>query len=120
MNTILKPTYLATTVSQESILQIIQKVINFLIIVGIALAVAAAILALVISLTAGQQTKDTWYSRCKGAFVVGVFIALIPGAFKLVLGWIGAGDKYKLEGLGKEVVTQLTISVSSVFDKFIG
>lgn len=83
-------------VTQESLLQNIQTGINFLMIIGIAIAVIAAIAALVISLVAGERTKETWYGRCKMAFVVGMAIVLIPGFFKLVLTMIGQEDKYQL------------------------
>ncbi|GAB7391176.1 hypothetical protein [Lactococcus garvieae] len=83
-------------ITQESILQIIQNIINFAMIVGIAVAVLSAIVALVISFFAGERTKETWYGYCKKAFVVGVLIVLIPGLFKLVLDWVGQGDKYQL------------------------
>lgn len=83
-------------VTQESILRIIQNIINFLMVTGIGVAVLSAIVALVVSFFAGERTKETWYGNCKKAFVIGVLIVLIPGCFKLVLGWVGQGDKYKL------------------------
>lgn len=83
-------------VTQESLLQNIQTGINFLMIIGIAIAVISAIAVLVISLVAGERTKETWYGRCKMAFVIGVLIVLIPGLFKLVLGMVGQSDKYQL------------------------
>lgn len=83
-------------VTQESLLQNIQTIIDFLIIIGIAIAVLSAIAALVISFFASERTKETWYGRCKIAFVIGVAIVLIPGLFKLVLSWFGAEDKFKL------------------------
>ena len=75
-------------VTQESLLQNIQTGINFLMIIGIAIAVISAIAVLVISLVAGE--------RCKMAFVIGVLIVLIPGLFKLILGMVGQSDKYQL------------------------
>ena len=90
-------------VTQQSILQNIQTIINFLIIIGVALGVVSAIAALVISLVAGERTKETWYGRCKIAFVIGVLIVLIPSLFKLVLSWFGQSDKYQLQGLGKHI-----------------
>lgn len=83
-------------VTQESVLQIIQNIINFLMIVGIGVAVLSAIVALVLSFFAGERTKESWYGNCKKAFVIGVLIVLIPGLFKLVLDWVGQGDKYQL------------------------
>lgn len=83
-------------VTQESLLQNIQTGINFLMIIGIAIAVISAIAVLVISLVAGERTKETWYGRCKMAFVIGVLIVLIPGLFKLVLNMVGQSDKYQL------------------------
>lgn len=83
-------------VTQESILQNIQTAINFAMIIGIAIAVISAIVALVISLVAGERTKETWYGRCKTAFVIAVFIVLIPGLVKMVLTMIGQSDKYQL------------------------
>lgn len=83
-------------VTQESILQIIQNILNFAMVVGIGVAVLSAVVALIISFFAGERTKETWYGNCKKAFVIGVLIVLIPAIFKLVLDWVGQGDKYQL------------------------
>lgn len=83
-------------VTQESILQIIQNILNFAMVVGIGVAVLSAVVALIVSFFAGERTKETWYGNCKKAFVIGVLIVLIPALFKLVLDWVGQGDKYQL------------------------
>lgn len=68
----------ADALTQESILGSLKGFLDIVTYVGIGLAVVVGVIALVISLVAGERTKETWYGRAKIAIVVCILIALFP------------------------------------------
>lgn len=110
----------ADALTQESILGNLKGFLDIVTYVGIGLAVVVGVIALVISLVAGERTKDTWYGRAKIAIVVCILIALFPQIIKMVLHMIGKDDYYKMQGMIAPHVQRLSMAVSMIKDKFIG